>query len=107
MIIPASPGSAKWLRYSRFRASRVAVEHCSNPQAGHMFPLRGKNGQEWIRTTEGVSQRIYSPPRLATSVPTRRSSNRTQRLADSAKRGCIVIDFITIFANGKSLLSVG
>ena len=28
-------------------------------------------GQEWIRTTEGVSQRIYSPPRLATSVPTR------------------------------------
>src|ERR1700722_102612 len=34
-----------------------------------MFP--GDNGQEWIRTTEGVSQRIYSPPRLATSVPTR------------------------------------
>ncbi len=29
------------------------------------------SGQEWIRTTEGVSQRIYSPPRLATSVPTR------------------------------------
>jgi len=28
------------------------------------FPLRGKYGQEWIRTTEGVSQRIYSPPRL-------------------------------------------
>jgi hypothetical protein len=32
--------------------------------------IRG-TGQEWIRTTEGVSQRIYSPPRLATSVPTR------------------------------------
>ena len=31
----------------------------------------GDGGQEWIRTTEGVSQRIYSPPRLATSVPTR------------------------------------
>lgn len=29
------------------------------------------NGQDWIRTSEGVSQRIYSPPRLATSVPTR------------------------------------
>ena len=28
------------------------------------------NGQDWIRTSEGVSQRIYSPPRLATSVPT-------------------------------------
>ena len=27
-------------------------------------------GQDWIRTSEGVSQRIYSPPRLATSVPT-------------------------------------
>lgn len=31
---------------------------------------RKGGGQEWIRTTEGVSQRIYSPPRLATSVPT-------------------------------------
>ena len=29
------------------------------------------NGQEWIRTTEGVSQQIYSLPRLAASVPTR------------------------------------
>ncbi len=32
-----------------------------------------KYGQGWIRTSEGVSQRIYSPPRLATSVPTRRT----------------------------------
>src|SRR5439155_11129420 len=33
--------------------------------------LRGSRcgGQVWIRTTEGVSQRIYSPPRLATSLP--------------------------------------
>jgi hypothetical protein len=29
------------------------------------------SGQNWIRTSEGVSQRIYSPPRLATSVSTR------------------------------------
>ena len=29
-------------------------------------------GQEWIRTIEGVSQQIYSLPRLATSVPTRK-----------------------------------
>src|SRR6476659_7384397 len=28
------------------------------------------SGQNWIRTSEGVSQRIYSPPRLATSVST-------------------------------------
>ena len=30
----------------------------------------GGSGQNWIRTSEGVSQRIYSPPRLATSVST-------------------------------------
>ena|SRR5579862_9671385 len=29
-------------------------------------------GEEWIRTTEGISQQIYSLPRLATSVPLRR-----------------------------------
>ena len=29
-------------------------------------------GQGWIRTSEGVSQWIYSPPRLATPEPTRR-----------------------------------
>ena len=27
-------------------------------------------GPGWIRTSEGVSQQIYSLPRLATSVPT-------------------------------------
>jgi hypothetical protein len=42
----------------------------------------GRIGQEWIRTTEGVSQRIYSPPRLATSVPTRQCA-RSYRLAPS------------------------
>ena len=36
-----------------------------------LYVALGGIGQEWIRTTEGVSQRIYSPPRLATSVPTR------------------------------------
>ena len=39
---------------------------------GHATPS-AKYGQEWIRTTEGVSQQIYSLPRLATSVPTRNS----------------------------------
>ena len=33
-------------------------------------PLAARNGgEEWIRTTEGISQQIYSLPRLATSVP--------------------------------------
>ena len=35
-------------------------------------------GQEWIRTTEGVSQQIYSLPRLATSVPTRNTLPATR-----------------------------
>src|SRR5947209_1060494 len=26
-------------------------------------------GEDWIRTNEGISQQIYSLPRLATSVP--------------------------------------
>ena len=34
------------------------------------------NGQGWIRTSEGVSQQIYSLPRLATSVPTRNEDVR-------------------------------
>ncbi len=36
--------------------------------------LEGHGGQDWIRTSEGVCQRIYSPPRLATSVPTHESA---------------------------------
>ena len=53
------------------RSARV-VEQVLIQLSGHYFSLRENHGQEWIRTTEGVSQRIYSPPRLATSVPTRR-----------------------------------
>ena len=34
------------------------------------------SGQEWIRTTEGISQQIYSLPRLATSVPTQSDSSQ-------------------------------
>src|SRR3954453_8949432 len=43
-----------------------------------------KNGQGWIRTSEGVSQRIYSPPRLATSVPTRRVASESYSAAQRA-----------------------
>jgi hypothetical protein len=42
-----------------------------------------KYGQEWIRTTEGISQQIYSLPRLATSVPTR---DRTRGFAVAVLR---------------------
>ncbi len=40
-------------------------------------------GQEWIRTIEGVSQQIYSLPRLATSVPTLKT--RSVREANRAR----------------------
>ena len=66
-------------------------------------------GQDWIRTSEGVSQRIYSPPRLATSVPTLwrlRAEPVSYRFAGGALRGSRTMDFITIFGNGKSLLFV-
>ena len=50
----------------------------------------GKRGEEvgrsWIRTSEGVSQQIYSLPRLATSV----SARELERLAK--KRGAVKND---------------
>ena len=64
-------GSTSWLRSKQCAPARV-VEQVLIQLSGHYFSLRENHGQEWIRTTEGVSQRIYSPPRLATSVPTRR-----------------------------------
>ena len=50
--------------------------HASACSEGRLAPgsrerMLGDGGQSWIRTSEGVSQRIYSPPRLATSVSTR------------------------------------
>ena len=40
------------------------------------------NGQDRIRTCEGVSQWIYSPPRLATSVPTQIVLDFFQRVSE-------------------------
>ena len=40
-----------------------------------------KYGQGWIRTSEGVSQQIYSLPRLAASVPTRNQGFRDSPFA--------------------------
>ena len=38
---------------------------------GTMGKRREEVGRSWIRTSEGVSQQIYSLPRLATSVSAR------------------------------------
>ena len=35
-------------------------------------------GEEWIRTIEGISQQIYSLPRLATSVPLHQQLKQNQ-----------------------------
>ena len=59
---------------------------------------RRRNGQEWIRTTEGVSQRIYSPPRLATSVPTRLVSPVLLSAAFAGKREWVYILTIRVIA---------
>jgi hypothetical protein len=64
MLRQAKAGSALsfgevWLAIRSCRACEVA-----------------KYGQGWIRTSEGVSQQIYSLPRLAASVPTRNEGFR-------------------------------
>ncbi len=64
-----------------------------------------KNGQEWIRTTEGKSQQIYSLPRLATPEPARKFCNRAIAPQD-ALRGSRTMRLITIFSSGKLLRSV-
>ena len=61
------------------------------PYQGSALPLsynskekKNKRGQRWIRTTEGVSQQIYSLPHLATLVFARvslTSSNRNKKNA--------------------------
>jgi hypothetical protein len=69
----------------------TTVEKPQMPRGFSIYALYRGNGQEWIRTTEGVSQRIYSPPRLATSVPTRlrnsANADLSYWLAVSKKRG--------------------
>gem|GEM_PF-234398 len=53
------------------------------------FRLAERNGQEWIRTTEGVSQRIYSPPRLAISEKTKHlKTKKIRRSSANASEGC-------------------
>ena len=109
-IIPTK-SRALHLGFAQTSASAHGSRTSSHPPPRSSLFASRKHGQEWIRTTEGVSQRIYSPPRLATSVPTRRSVSQRTPLSywagTSAKRGWMVIDFITIFANGKSLVSAG
>ena len=64
-------------------AAKVASEEATDELPNHSPAGHGhEHGQGWIRTSEGVSQQIYSLPRLATSVPT------LSWAEDSPGRGC-------------------
>ena len=55
----------------------------------------GGSGRSWIRTSEGISQQIYSLPRLATSV----SARERERLAKKA--GAVKSDpKVSVIASG-------
>lgn len=68
-------GSALPLSYNSKEEKRRAEDgtQTRNPQLGRLMLyqlsyFRNFCGQRWIRTTEGVSQQIYSLPHLATLV---------------------------------------
>ena len=69
-------GSALPLSYNSKRRRKRRAEdgtQTRDPQLGRLMLyqlsyFRKSGGQRWIRTTEGVSQQIYSLPHLATLV---------------------------------------
>ena len=61
----ATAAAADTVAVAKVAAREEATDEFANNGSGRVF------GQGWIRTSEGVSQQIYSLPRLATSVPTR------------------------------------
>ena len=71
--LPLSYNSKKWSgkrdsnpRPPAWKASALSTELF--PHFSGLQPARSGSGQRWIRTTEGVSQQIYSLPHLATLV---------------------------------------
>ena len=63
---------------------RGANEIRTNPTEG--FADKNHCGRRWIRTTEGVSQQIYSLPHLATLVSARKNSARPPPKEPAASR---------------------
>ena len=71
---PVPAGDAKGGRRGKGAVGLDDVDEAlqpTMPRRRHPSPRGEGSGQRWIRTIEGVSQRIYSPPRLSTSVSTR------------------------------------
>ncbi len=60
------------LRFVCFRTGQEAAAHKRPPNHRHGWD--GENGgRGWIRTTVGVSQRVYSASPLAARAPVRRA----------------------------------
>ena len=72
------------LRYRPQINLRGANEIRTNPTEG--FADKNHCGRRWIRTTEGVSQQIYSLPHLATLVSARKNSARPPPKEPAASR---------------------
>lgn len=56
-----------------------------------LFSLEGGGGQGWVRTIVGVSQWIYSPPRLTAPAPTRNTDRFVrsgEKLVPKKRGGC-------------------
>ena len=73
-------GSALPLSYNSKKKRAEDGAQTRDPQLGRLMLyqlsyFRNFSGQRWIRTTEGVSQQIYSLPHLATLVFARRVFN--------------------------------
>ena len=81
-----------------------------DPQLGRLMLyqlsyFRNFSGQRWIRTTEGVSQQIYSLPHLATLVFALLLLRTTLNLSLSSFVSQLRCKGTTIFVNSKQNLS--
>lgn len=75
------PASLAWkarvlpLNYSRADHRPLRTQLCTRKAKHHSQHCSLTGGGDWIRTSVGVSQQIYSLPPLATRAPLRRISN--------------------------------
>ena len=71
-LIKTKKSNSSFDNYLTFRRAEDGAQ-TRDPQLGRLMLyqlsyFRNFSGQRWIRTTEGVSQQIYSLPHLATLV---------------------------------------
>jgi hypothetical protein len=76
--ISAAASRIEGRRIGLFIAEKASPSRAWESTTAGLGPS-GECGQEWIRTTEGKSQQIYSLPRLATPEPARKYSDPVAR----------------------------